>query len=441
MAFLTTCHEDDSLGGGRHRALISIKPRAFRNGAMGGGALERIVHAWEQGDIARPHVINRAGMPLRMDGDGFLDIYPTREPDRYLSIGAPYILQGGVWTKVNLGPATRTANRISWTTAQADISVTFGGHFVEVGRIELKGGWVPPNRQVAIPVGLTGLTRSGGVLLRDGVPVLTMRPPHVEDMDDPMDVRPVAHEFVNVAGQNYVLLTLPTLETGKRWLLDPTLVLQPDAAAGKDNFLYVNSGTFNYGAHAGLIPGAPGVGIIGWDVSSILSTAACTAATMILTQYYQNGSTASMVSVYSIAVPNAAWVEGTKGGLLAGANESCWNALAADGAGGVTTSWAGSVGLGTINTDYEPTVLGSFPYNSGDAIGTTYAIALLASRVSQWFGLINANYGLKIPVSGAAVGGLAASDHATPAYRPQLTVDYTLPTGRGLKGLLNRSIL
>ena len=35
----------------------------------------------------------------------------------------------------------------------------------------------------------------------------------------------------------------------------------------------------------------------------------------------------------------------------------------------------------------------------------------------------------------------ASSDGTTPAYRPMLTVDYTLPMGRALHGLLNRSIL
>jgi hypothetical protein len=127
-----------------------------------------------------------------------------------------------------------------------------------------------------------------------------------------------------------------------------------------------------------------------------------------------------------VTLANAAWIEGAKFGELAGAGEPCWNALAADGAGGVLTAWAGAAGCATAGVDYEADLLGSVAGNRSNANGTEYALALTAARVRGWFGGTNTNYGLLLKLSAAAAGGIGASDNVTAAYRPKLVVDYTL---------------
>jgi hypothetical protein len=58
-------------------------------------------------------------------------------------------------------------------------------------------------------------------------------------------------------------------------------------------------------------------------------------------------------------------------------------------------------------------------------------MSLTAARVQGWFGATNTNYGLLL-IPNNYVNGICSSDHATAAYRPKLTVDYTLPGGGGI---------
>ncbi len=205
-----------------------------------------------------------------------------------------------------------------------------------------------------------------------------------------------------------------------------TLVLQPDGTTGQDAYLSNASRTYNDGGSTRILSGASqGPAIIRFDLSTVPSGAVCTGATLATTLYSSSG-TAYTATIYPILVGNADWIEGTKNNAQAGAGEPCWDALAADGSGGVTTAWAGSAGLGTPGVDYGYS-MGSWSGNgSSDPVGTVYTAALTPSEVQKWFPSTNANYGMKLTPS-ATPGLIASSENTTAAYRPKLTVEYTAP--------------
>lgn len=202
-----------------------------------------------------------------------------------------------------------------------------------------------------------------------------------------------------------------------------TLLLQPDAVSGIDTAVFSTAATFNYGTQKSFLNTATNRALVRFDLSAIPTSAECLSATLFLYHAATAGALAFTVSAYSIAVGNAAWIEGTKAAALAGAGEPCWNALAADGLGGVLTAWAGSAGLSTAGTDYENGAIGSFSGNRADAVGVEYSMALTPGRVRDWFGSPNTNYGMLL-ITSAATAGIATSDHATAGYRPKLVVVY-----------------
>ena len=206
------------------------------------------------------------------------------------------------------------------------------------------------------------------------------------------------------------------------------LTLQPNGAAGKDIVIKSALGTRNGGASTKLDISSSGIkGLIEFDLSSIPVTATCDAAELRMYSSAQGSANAWTVTAYSIAAANEAWVEGT--GALSGnaaSGEPCWNALAADGSGGVTTAWAGAAGLATSGTDYESSALGTLTGNRSDAVGTQYSTALTASRVQGWFGSSNTNYGMILVSTAGNQHFMALSDYATAGYRPMLIITYTI---------------
>lgn len=427
--FVNACAERDDLGGGRFRETIAIKPIAY----LSGGSYYRSNHDWANGDASYPHVITAAPMLVYTAADGMRRICPTRETDRYVEIGAPYVKVGGVWTKPNFGSATRTGNRITWHNPNADMSVTMAGHYIKAD-IELLGGYVPQDRQFAFPVGLSGLTRTGDTLYREGVPVMRLRKPDLYDAaSEDGEHLTIAHEFVSVGGQPYILFTLPAGVTSmSRPVVDPTFEVQPDAAAGKDTHTEAANNGHNFGTATAMGTrqdgGVQNSTLLRFDATSIAGTAVCSAATLYLSKHYTDGTAYSYTyTVHSIASGNAGWIEGTRPGNPALEDEPCHNALASDGAGGVKTAWAGSAGLLTSGTDFEASALGTASANRNDAASTQYTIAVTAGRIQGWFGTPNTNYGLVVRSNAnhTTTSNVRSSDHATAADRPKLTVEYT----------------
>jgi hypothetical protein len=206
----------------------------------------------------------------------------------------------------------------------------------------------------------------------------------------------------------------------------------------KDTFIQtMNDGHYNYGAHTAIKTYMYNnthysKGLIEFDLSSIPGDSSCTSATLYLYETYDN-NTSGTINLYSIAVDNEAWIEGTGTGAAdAAAGQPCWNALAADGAGGVTTAWHGTTGLRTSGEDYEADVIGTFDWLAADSEGHEYIIDLTPARVEGWFDTPNTNYGLLIQQALAAAEKdhqIASSDHGTTGYRPKLVIEYTESEG------------
>lgn len=195
-----------------------------------------------------------------------------------------------------------------------------------------------------------------------------------------------------------------------------------------DNLLNSSAPTFNLGAHNNF-EYSPGQNcLLRFNISAIPSGMPCVGATLYLYKSYNlgDGGGTPVCNVYSIAEANKDWQAGISDLDLAEEDESCWNALAADGAGGIKTAWAGgSNGCGVSGTDYEATPIGTITIDDPelDGLGTEYAIELDTDRIASWFGTTNTNYGIIIKTTG---GGdhWGQSDQETATLRPKLVVEY-----------------
>ena len=198
-----------------------------------------------------------------------------------------------------------------------------------------------------------------------------------------VDADGAVHEFVNL-GQF------------KKWLDAAAypVTIDPDftSVSGGDCLLRVNANsTKNYGAASTAIGYlANEKWLFRFILSSIDSSNIATAASLIVTKASPKDSTRTTTyNLYEIATANGDWIEGTKDGATAGSGEPCWDAKAADGAGGVTTAWAGSAGMSTAGTDYVNTSLASANMLRHDEIYTQYTYTLNASGlavITSWFG-------------------------------------------------------
>ena len=402
MDIVNACAERESLGGNSYRSVLHVKPIAY----LSGGSYLRSNHDFEQGDATWPHVVTRAPMMMSVGADGLRRIHPTRELDRYLEVGAPYVKPATNWTKVAFGTATRSANRIAWHRAEADLAVTFAGHFVKLD-IELLGGYVPPNGQFAFPVGLTGLTRSGGRILRDGVEVMHLRAPDVYDAANTEDRRPIANEFVKVGNQWYALFTLPSLTGMSRPVVDPTFEVQPDAAAGKDTYIASASADTNYGTSQDLdMPATGQPCLVQFDLSSLAADVVVTATTLYLTMSWGSDATITGRRI----LPANVWVEA----------EATWNNRA------TSTAWAGSAGCRTSGTDYDATASFAVAQPTGNGEKTFAFSSDGIADVTAWIDGSADNNGLAVEMNKAGWNFVyRSSDYTTASARPKLTVVYS----------------
>lgn len=212
-----------------------------------------------------------------------------------------------------------------------------------------------------------------------------------------------------------------------------------DANTIEDNLLNSAAPNHNLGAHANHELSNLQNSLFRVDLSALPAGSTVISAVLRLKKSYPTGEGGGTVavSIYSVAAANAAWQPGTRDLELALAGESCWNALASDGASGVQTAWAGgSNGCGVSGTDYEAALLGSLSWTPlDDPIGQVYEIALDPERVEGWFGASNTNYGLLLKTAAGGSDHVGQRDSLTAAYRPEFEVQYVAPlteiTGSG----------
>lgn len=407
MALISTHVEQDELGNGVFRNTIAMKAIAYRQN----GVLLRMNQAWEDGDVNFPQMVTRAPLMVSTAGNGTRRIHPTREADRYIEMGAPFAKVGGTWTRVTLGAPTRANGRLTWTRPNYNLYIDHGGHFIKLA-ILLKNGFVPEDGLFAFPVGISGLTRVGNEIRRDGVPVMQLRPLHVEDLDNPLDIRPITHDFVSLAGQPYLLCTLPDLTGMSRPLIDPTLSLQPDATDGIDATVRSAEPDANYGTYVYIPIGEQDDAMNLWrsfikfDLSTLPTAATVSSATFSLYADLDRSSNARTFRVFRL---KRAWSE----------SQVTWNIFST----GNNWSTAG----GFHSDDCEQTDIGSRAMTATETLNVFKDFSLTPTSKSALD--LGNGWLLKADVENSDCYFFSSSDSSTAANRPKLEIIYTVPSG------------
>lgn len=411
MSELGICWEREYLTGRQYRHVQHLKPIAYNDGS----AIRRIVSDWgDSGISARPHIVTHSQLMTSVGDDGMRRIHPTREANRYMEIGAPWVKVGGVWRQVSFSQALRERNKISWVRNEANLSIVHAGHYIKLD-LELKNGYVPEGNLIAFPVGLTGLTRKGAQILADGQTVALLRPPVAYDADNESDVRKIGYQFTTLSGQPYLVMTLPSLAGMSRPVVDPTLTLdEGEAGANYDTYLSSSAATTNYGDAVNVTVRATRyTPLLRFDVSSVPAGSTCDSAVLSLFLAQSNVGGYTM-TVHELLSANSAWTE----------DGATWNTR--DG----SNAWAGSNGCSTSGTDYAATAIGSYTGDAGDVFDTEYTWSLTPAAVATWFGASNSNYGIRLYKSDEFVSThFRSSDWDQTATRPKLVVVYTESAG------------
>ncbi len=426
MGLLTTHVEAEELIPGLIQHIIHPRRVAYQEA----GYLRPMFTNWEDsGDGNHPHVVADAPMMIRASDTGIMRWHPTRDTQVWMEIGDPVFRPagGGPVQTFDFANPTRNGNRIRWSRNAADLIYDHGGHFGKFGLV-LKTAARPLNREFAFPLTYQGLVRNGRVLSYQGQDVMHMRPFDAYDLDDPLGTRiNVPHEFRNVQGQEFVVLTLPIeIDSFARPVLDPTLVLQPDATDGLDAAMHNIAANNNFGVSTNLYAGKRGDGnrvrsLIQFDLSSIPSSAEIADGTLSL-----HCHTHIRAKVYRANRVLVSWEEGVNDNATPGGGvDGCtWNnrnhngSIAWDGAG------CDTAGSDYLTRDNAITIDGAAVWYDWD----------VQTDVAAWVAGSAANYGSRLwcttdnlsPVN-TDYGEFYSSDHGTAATRPVLTVAYTVP--------------
>lgn len=406
--------EHEGVAGGSYRNIIHMRPIAVREN----GSLLRMSQDFADGDANFPQIVNRAPLRVRTANDGMRRFLPIPGDDtRYMEMGQPFVQVGGVWTQVSLGTPSRQGHTLTWNLPSAIFRARHGGHFFDFD-IELKNGFVPENSRIAFPVGLTGLTRSGLSIQRNGVTVARLRPFQMIDAANPLAApRPIGHAFTTRNGQPFLVLTLPSLAGMVRPTIDPTLELQPDATAGLDAGITLRDQNSNFGTSDAFSIGelditaeGPDRVLIKFDLSSIPVSATIDSATLSLYALLDVSSNARTARWFR---QKRAWVEA----------QATWNIYSTG------NSWSTAGGFHA--DDCEQTDIGSRAFTATETLNEFKDWSLTASAVQGWTSGSFANNGLlgKMDTESNDAYQFALSDNATAANRPKLTVVYTEASG------------
>lgn len=207
-----------------------------------------------------------------------------------------------------------------------------------------------------------------------------------------------------------------------------TYTVQPAAAAGKDSMLFDADADGNYGAYASLYAGKYFGGqkfralllidMIG--AGKVPAGAVVSSAILTLTLIDRGSADARDVSIHRGLVD---WPEGTNQGSGTEGDCCTWNNLNNNG----PVPWNGGAG-GGAGSDYV--AVATDTVSIALAIGETADFDVTADVQAWADGDDNHGWWL---LGDEGVDGsfktFASSDHATAAYRPELTVEYETPGG------------
>jgi hypothetical protein len=400
---LATHWERDRIGAGRFRHVQHIKPIAFYNAQ---GRLRRIATTWQDSQVpGTHHMVMDSPFGVSVSNSGEIRYHPTWEANVGFQIGDPVYKLAGETKHFDLGIPERSQNRLTWLTEHLRMDYLHLGHAGKLGLLFRTAAYqAVDNREIAFPITYAGCTRDGRHIVIDGQRVMRLRGFLAYDYDDPLQRAPVTHEWRTVAGQEYIVVTLPlAMDAWSKPVLDPTLEVQPAAAEGKDTMLIQSQADTNYATNAQLYVQATYYrALIQFDLSSIPANATITAVTLT----FQVANHGDRVYLYRI-LPANDWVEA----------EATWNVRKSG------TSWAGSAGCSTAGTDHDATEAASHAPSSQTSHDWTFDANGIAD-VQGWVAGTFANYGL-VGKGGTNDARFYSSDHATASERPKLTVEYT----------------
>jgi hypothetical protein len=167
-----------------------------------------------------------------------------------------------------------------------------------------------------------------------------------------------------------------------------TLVLQPDAAAGKDSHIRQGGPSSNYGTYPQLTvnwsPNQPNRGIVEFNLSPI---SGATINSAYIDLYNRANSPRDFFGIYRV---NASWSE-------------------------MSVTWSNQPAhFATAYASVNVPSTGSFRFD-------------VKTLVSEWAGGTYVNYGFKLikRTESGTYPYFCSSDHATSTWRPKITVDYT----------------
>lgn len=413
MSILRVCSETDDLGGGRYRHVQHLRPIAY----LRDGAMRRMT--WgvgTSGDVDMSLGIDEA-MLVRFAPRiaGKSSLWEIRAPDR--SKMARFALLNAN----NVSAQRVDANEYVYPNALngTDLALIYAGHKVSAD-LRLRAGhpriisW-RMDAQVGFDPARMML---GDMTLRQ--PVLL---PLAEDIKSASI--PLKWTVAQEKGRYTLTCALPK-GNWAGWTLDPTLTLQPDAAAGQDTYTQDNDPNKNNASATTMVLYDQGdlhtYGLLKFGLSSIPSGATVTSA-MLSMFLNKNIPVIRSTWVYSILAANSSWTE-------AGAT---WNYAVAS-----VTRWAGDTGgdggadagCSVAGTDFNALRLGTLTAPANTPVGTEIQAVLEVSQVQSW---LAANYGMRLQCQ-TGVGDQIwfSSDHATAAYRPKLVIEYTLPGSGGI---------
>lgn len=410
MTYINACAEVDDLGGGRFRHIQHIKPVAYlRNGALRpmGFALAA------SKDIELPVGVDEGllfKLDLRIAGKS--PLWEIRGADRskyarFALLNANNVAGQRVNEHEYIYPNALDGADLAFVYSGHRVSADFrlrAGHPSLVAwRMDAQAGF-DPKRML-----LGDLTIQQPVLL----------PPDGKDAPG----IPLVWDVAKEAGRYILRCALPKGDYAG-WTLDPTLTLQPDATDGMDTF--IRSGdraTYNSGAGTVLCIGDIGYGgdirrtLLRFSLSDIPDGSSISSATLGLYCISDYSSSARTFSVYR---SKRAWLEGTRYHQEdTPATGATWNRY------DFTHSWQAAGGFGT--DDCEQTSIGSRDFSASETLNEFKNFSLTPTTKP---GLDLGNgWLIRAAREYNDLYGFASSDDATAAYRPKLTVEYTLLGG------------
>lgn len=194
-----------------------------------------------------------------------------------------------------------------------------------------------------------------------------------------------------------------------------TVSFQPDDTTGFDTFLQealpTNVATTAVNLSVNGAAGSRRNALLKFDLSSFVGKRIMRAR-LYLCNITTSASNATF-SFHAILAANSAWVEAAN-----------WDYAVPS-----TTRWAGDTGADGLtdagcsvaDTDYSSAPLGGLEYVANTVADTQHTVEL---GLAQMQAMVSANYGIVMRRAATGVFSFHSSSSATPAFRPQLSIEY-----------------